>query len=151
MLTESQRRLLEQLKRVANEQLKDPGLSDEEKNQVGPTFTPLIGELSACKIVRKLRWRPSVGYDAVDGGRRVQIKSRRPQSEDSRFRSGNVGRFRNEKFKDGMLVELDSRFEVSRIFEMSRGKIMKLQAKRKSKKRGIRLRDFRNAANQIYP
>ena len=51
-LSNNQKRLLSYLKQAALE------LGEE-----GRTLTPLIGELSACKLLG-LRWKPGVGYDA---------------------------------------------------------------------------------------
>ena len=140
-LKNNQKRLLRYLKRVAL-----------ELGYEGRTLTSLIGELSACELLG-LRWKPSVGYDALGSeGKRFQIKTRKSWSTEKVNSKGRVGRFGNKgryDFDQGTLVELGKGFEVTQIWQASREEIMDLEAKIK-KGRGLHVAEMRRFT-RVYP
>lgn len=140
-LNNNQKRLLHYLKQVAL-----------ELGYEGKTLTPLIGELSACKLLG-LKWEPSVGYDALGSeGRRFQIKTRKSWSTEKVNSKGRVGRFGNKgryDFDQGIFVELGKGFEVTQIWQASREEIMYLEAK-KIEGRGLHVHEMRHFT-RVYP
>lgn len=148
-LTKSQKALLKALKRAACE------LGDK-----GKELTSLIGELSACELLPRLKWEPSAGYDARERSKKVQIKTRRPQGKNDLNPNGYFSKFIKRKFKNGkpvgwnkidkgMFVELDGRYEVVRIWEMSAYRIRKMEEPMGLRER-IRIGSFRKKDELLY-
>lgn len=147
-LTKKQENLLNYLKDVAIEMNKrQEGYKDKS------TFTSLIGELAACKCLG-LKWEPSNGYDALNGKKTIQIKSRRPLKGDKVNIAGRMGRFgKKDKydFDFGILVLLDKNYEVDEIYRRSKKDIKDLEERKEPTERGLHLSTFINDIKPIYP
>ena len=62
----------------------------------------------------------SEGYDAVDGrGKKVQIKSRRSESEGRPKLIGRTGRFSNHKFDYALLAILGRDYKPVQVWKLS--------------------------------
>ena len=109
-LTYREEKLLDMLTEVA--------LEVEERGHSLTELTGLIGELSACKVLG-LTWEPSTGYDAVGPDRATyQVKSRRSSTGREVNPQGRLGRFGKKEsynFTKGLLVELDSKYNIRHI------------------------------------
>jgi hypothetical protein len=109
-----------------------------------------LGELYACAL---LNLSPASGgmrgYDATDAdGRRVQIKSRAPESGEHVNPVGTVGRITNWDFDYALLVLLDGTYCVEAIWRAQREDLERLQARVRNPARGISVRDFIRAAER---
>jgi hypothetical protein len=110
----------------------------------GHALTSLIGELSTCHYL-DLEWEPTAGHDAVSVNTTFQIKARRMSEGDKLKPSSRIGRFGKKagyNFDVGLFAEIDSEFEVSRIWRMNRHEIKGLE-QRKSESPGIHVGTFR--------
>lgn len=110
-----------------------------------------LGELYACALLNLV---PAIGgmrgYDATDAeGRRVQIKSRAPESSDHVNPIGTVGRITNWDFDYALLVLLDGTYSVDAIWRAEREDLEPLQARVRNPARGISVRDFTQAAQRV--
>ena len=124
------------------------------ENRSLSTFTGIIGELVACKVM-KAKWQPSDGYDAISRqGHRVSIKTRVKRTD--RDPSPTMGTFRKNKqkkhaFDIAWYVQLKPNFKLDGIWEAKRHTVAKLQTARKN--RGISVRKFTKKENseQVWP
>ena len=141
-LTSPQKELLQLLKQVAL-----------ELGENGRALTSLIGELSACELLG-LNWQPSPGFDATKpGGERIEIKSRKSWTTETVNPVGRIGRFGKKgkyHFDYGILVELDNRYEVVKIYQLNAQQINGLESN-ESKGRGLHVYTFRKAGVIVYP
>lgn len=144
-LARDEEQLLKSLKKVA-----------KSHGEYGKELTSLIGELSTCKI-RKLRWQPSKGYDAIKDTTKFQIKTRKSWSTPKVNQRGRLGRFGKKGeygFDYGLYVELDQKFEVSGIWQRKKTNIIELE-KGELKGRGLHISTFlsgkRKGITQLYP
>jgi hypothetical protein len=113
----------------------------------GRALTGLIGELSACNLLR-LNWNPSSGYDATDKyGNQVQIKARRDSKGGPINSVGTVGRFTNFKFHYALYVELDTEFEPTRIYKIDSNLLRSLI---KREDNAITVHNFRKHGSVVY-
>ncbi|MBI2050763.1 MAG: hypothetical protein HYT31_03065 [Parcubacteria group bacterium] len=97
-----------------------------------------IGEYEACRLLN-LRLAPARqdGYDATQGKKKIQIKTRRIIS--GRINGGRLGSIDLSKEWDStLLVLLDERYQVSDIYKASRSKIEEELKKPGSKARNVR-------------
>ena len=140
-LTSNQYQLLASLKQVAR-----------EAGESGRALTSLIGELSACESLG-LVWQPSPGFDAVGPiGKRFQIKSRKSWTTEKVNPLGRLGRFGKKgkyDFDEGILIELDSRYDISGIWQLDREKIELLESK-EAEGRGLHIHTFQKAAAEVH-
>lgn len=140
-LTSNQQQLLENLKKAAR-----------EIGEHGKSLTSLIGELSVCQLLG-LEWRPTQGYDALSkDGQKVQIKTRKSWSTrevNPRGRMGRFGRRKKYEFDQGVFVELNQEFEAYKLWQMSKKKIVELEAKEISGK-GLHVSSFQRQAEKIW-
>lgn len=124
-----------------------------EIGESGRSLTPLIGELSACKLLG-LTWQPSQGYDAVGvKGERIQIKTRKSWTTVEVNPKGRLGRFGKKgryDFDEGMFVELDTAFEVKQIWQLDKETIIRAEAT-KTKGRGLHVGELRGLATKVCP
>ena len=122
-LTEDQKKLLDLSRKIAL-----------QIGEAGREFTGTIGELATCHQFG-YEWKPSVGYDAIDGnGRKIQIKSRKLWSS-QKFKAGRINKFgRKNKycFDIGVLVLLDNKFEITDAWELDWESIQRLELEEKS-------------------
>ncbi|OGQ81233.1 MAG: hypothetical protein A3F90_14450 [Deltaproteobacteria bacterium RIFCSPLOWO2_12_FULL_60_19] len=138
-LTTNQKRLLEAAKAVAR-----------ELGEHGRCLSGLIGELEVCTRL-DLGWRPSDGFDAVTKkGRRIQIKTRKSWSTEKVNPLGRLGRFGRKAgylFDEGLLVELDSSFEATGIWQLGKDQIRALEEKMPGK--GLHVGTFMRRGNRV--
>ena len=83
-------------------------------------ITGEVGEVWVCKQLRlKLVLDSrSQGFDAIDkDGSRVQIKTRRSESEGLPSNSGRTGRFSKHEFDYALLALLDNKYELCEIWQ----------------------------------
>lgn len=141
-LTDSQEKLLRHLTKAAL-----------EIGEGGRALTPLIGELSACRLLG-LTWEPTTGFDARDTrGKRFQIKTRKSWTTAEVNPSGRVGRFGRKdryQFDYGILVELNDHFGVKQVWRLTKKRIMELEAQ-KTKGRGLHVSEVRSMGKKVYP
>ena len=140
MLTTDQRRLLKFAKRVAR---------TIPSRAVGG-LTAIIGELAACETMH-VNWKPREGFDAMDGRRRISIKTRVIRKESDP--SPTVGTFRrnkrgHHKFDAAWYVELRKNFELSGVWEAPKRTVLTLQHARKG--RGISVAKFKHKSKPVW-
>ncbi len=124
-----------------------------EVGDSGRALTPVVGELSACKLLN-LVWQPSTGFDAIGpSGEKFQIKSRKSWTTEEVNPIGRMGRFGKKgeySFDKGILVELNDAFDVSRIWQCDREQIELVESK-EAKGRGLHVYTFQRTATEVYP
>lgn len=138
-LTPNQIKLLDLLRKVAMKMGED-----------GRELTGIIGELSACKI-RKMKWNPGTGYDAIDKkGKRVEIKTRRDSKGEDVDPNGTIGKYGKKgkyQFNYGLYLELGKDFEINSMYEVSITTLKQLENNRK----GVaRVGSMRKKADRLY-
>jgi len=115
-------------------------------------ITAEVGEILACYHLKlRLCVDPRAqGYDAVDqNGRRVQIKTRRSESEGLPRDAGRIGTFSNHVFDYVVLVLLDHEYRLAEMWRANYRDIWPLVAKQK--RRNPNLSTFKKAAERIWP
>ena len=122
----------------------------KELDDGGRELTSLIGELSVCKIMG-LNWQPSAGYDATDGTKLYQIKTRKSWTTPTVNSAGRLGRFGTEKkgynFDWGIYGELDKDFNVSGLWKIKADELQKLEDPKSSQ--GLHVGKLKKEAKSI--
>ena len=114
-------------------------------------ITGEVGEVLACrqlglKLVLDSR---SEGFDAVDkNGLRVQIKTRRSESEGLPSNTGRTSRFSEHEFDYALLALLDSKYELCEIWRSEHDKLIPIIEKQK--RRNPSLSSFKQVAQRIF-
>ncbi len=114
-------------------------------------ITAEVGEVLAChELDLKLVADPrSKGFDAIDKqGKRVQIKSRRSESERLPSDKGRTSRFSKHKFDYALLVLLDRRYKLCEIWQTSYDKLKPIIERQK--RRDPNLSSFKRAGKNIW-
>jgi hypothetical protein len=126
------------------------------ENSTGGTrkigITGEIGEILACHHLKlRLCIDPRAeGFDALDRkGRRVQIKTRRSESESLPKDAGRIGTFSNHPFDYVILVVLDHQYGLAEIWRTEYQDVMPLVEKHK--RRNPNLSYFKKIARRIWP
>lgn len=119
-------------------------------------ITSELGELYACVLLGLRRTPPGTrGYDALDGeGKKVQIKTRAPETGGEVNRMGTLGKFTSWNFDYALLVLLKEewdkkRYGVEEIWKAGCAELKNAQAKKK--KRGIPVHKFLKLGEMIFP
>jgi len=114
-------------------------------------ITGEVGEVLACrqlglKLVLDSR---SEGFDAVDkNGLKVQIKTRRSESQGLPSDSGRTSSFSKHHFDYALLVLLDSKYELCEIWRSEHDKLIPIIEKQK--RRNPPLSSFKQVAQRIF-
>lgn len=115
-------------------------------------ITGEVGEVLACKkLGLKLAVDPRAkGFDAIDKkGLRVQIKSRRSESEGLPREIGRLSSFSKHRFDYAVLVLLDNKYRVCEIWRANYRKLKRIIDK--EKKRNPKLASFKKVGERIFP
>ncbi len=115
-------------------------------------ITGEVGEVLACKkLGLKLVVDPrTMGFDAIDKkGLRVQIKSRRSESEGLPRDVGRLSSFSKHRFDYAVLVLLDNKYRVCEIWRANYRKLKPIIDK--EKKRNPKLASFKKVGGRIFP
>lgn len=114
-------------------------------------ITGEVGELLACKqlglkLVLDAR---SEGFDAIDKrGLRVEIKSRRSESEGLPRDAGRTSSFSKHKFDYALLVLLDKKYRLREIWRADYKKLRPIIEKQKH--RNPNLASFKRVGEKIF-
>ncbi|MCZ7393604.1 MAG: hypothetical protein ABOK23_11105 [Candidatus Methanoperedens sp.] len=115
-------------------------------------ITGEVGEILVCgrlglQLVLDSR---SEGYDAIDkDGLKVQIKTRRSESQELPRNSGRTGRFSKHPFDYALLVLLDPAYQLHEVW---RADYAKLNPKiEKQERRDLSISYFKRVGRKIYP
>lgn len=125
------------------------------ENSTGGTrkigITGEVGEILACHHL-KLRLcidSRSEGYDAIDNqGHRVQIKTRRSESEGLPSNAGRIGTFSKHPFDYALLVILDQQYNTVEIWRAEYSDLAPLL--KKHKRRNPNLSYYKKIAKCIW-
>lgn len=115
-------------------------------------ITAELGEVFACYILglRLVCDNIQKGYDAIDkGGKMVQIKTRRSETEERPKLTGRLGSFSKHDYDYALFVMLSDKYKVTEIWKVSH-KILEPIVKR-NKRRNPTIRAFIKNAKLIYP
>lgn len=114
-------------------------------------ITGEVGEVLVChqlglKLVLDSR---SEGFDAVDrDGLRVQIKTRRSESEGLPTNTGRTSRFSEHQFKYALLALLDNKYELCEIWRADYNKLKPII--KKQKRRSLSLSSFKSVGERVF-
>jgi hypothetical protein len=115
-------------------------------------ITGEVGEILVChQLGLRLMLDPrSVGYDALDpGGRRVQIKTRRSESEGLPRDAGRVSSFSGYEFDYALLGLLDHQYRLCEIWQADYDDLMPIIDKQKRRNPNLSL--FKRVAHRVFP
>lgn len=115
-------------------------------------ITGEVGEVLACRALGlRLATDPrSEGPDAVDTeGKRVQIKTRRSESEGLPRNAGRLGTFSRHAFDYALLVLLDHNYELAEIWRAEYAELKALVDGQK--RRNPNLASFKRIASKVWP
>lgn len=125
------------------------GAAMSKKRKLG--ITAEVGEVLACRQLglKLILDSQSAGFDAIDGtGLRVQIKSRRSESEGMPRDAGRVGTFSKYPFDYALLVLLDHNYKLCEIWRAEYKRLKPLIEKQK--RRNPNLVSFKHVANKVF-
>jgi hypothetical protein len=110
--------------------------------------TAEIGEYKAAKLLNLRRAEGNInkGFDAHDGKKRVQIKTRISSSKAQR-----TGFFKNREFDYALLVLLSESYDLLQIYRAERKQIEKAFKKQSYDKPSLSIRKFVDIGRQVYP
>ena len=114
----------------------------------------ITGEVGEVLVCHKLRLRlvldsRSEGFDAVDkNGLKVQIKTRRSESQGLPSDSGRTSSFSKHQFDYALLVLLDSKYELCEIWRSEYDKLIPIIEKQK--RRNPNLSYFKSVGEKIF-
>ena len=114
-------------------------------------ITGEVGELLVCyqlglKLVLDSR---SEGFDAMDkDGLRVQIKTRRSETEGLPRDAGRTGIFSKHEFDYALLALLDNKYELCEIWQVDYNKLKPIIEKQK--RRQPNLSSFKRVGEKIF-
>jgi len=115
-------------------------------------ITGEVGEVRCCHILGlRLCVDPrSEGFDAIDSeGNRVQIKTRRSESDGLPRDVGRLSAFSRHEFDYALLVLLDAEYSVAEIWRAEHADIADLIESQK--RRNPSLASFKRKAARIWP
>ena len=110
--------------------------------------TAEIGEYKAAKLLKLHRAEGNInkGFDAYDGKKRVQIKTRISSSKAQR-----TGFFKSGDFDYALLVLLSDEYEVLKIYKAERKRILKEIQNQSYSKPSLSIRKFIKIGKPVYP
>jgi uncharacterized protein DUF6998 len=114
-------------------------------------ITGEVGEILACyHLGLRLCIDPrSAGFDAIDNkGKKVQIKTRRSETEGLPENAGRLGTFSKHPFDYALLVLLDREYQVAEIWKAKYKSVMPLIEKQK--RRNPNLSEFKKLSQRIF-
>lgn len=115
-------------------------------------ITGEVGEILVCHLLHlRLMLDPrSLGYDALDSnGARIQIKTRRSESEGLPRDAGRVSSFSEHKFDYALLCLLDQQYQLCEIWRADYDDLCPIIIKQKRRNPNLSL--FKKVARKIYP
>ena len=115
-------------------------------------ITGEVGEILVCNQLRlKLVSDPrSEGFDAIDkSGKRIQIKSRRSESEGLPKISGRVSRFSKHRFDYAILAILDKEYNLCQAWRIFYKKLKPIIEKEQTDRSGPKLSSLINKGEPI--
>lgn len=114
-------------------------------------ITGEIGEILACyQLGLQLCVDPrAAGFDAVDSGRKVQIKTRRSETDGLPRDAGRISTFSQHTFDYALLVLLDRQYCVAEIWRAEYHDILPLIEKQKRRDPNLSL--FKKVSKRIWP
>ena len=114
----------------------------------------ITGEVGEVLVCHQLRLRlvldsRSEGFDAIDkDGLRVQIKTRRSESEGLPSNTGRTSRFSKHEFDYALLALLDHKYQLCEIWRADYNKLKPIIENQK--RRSPSLSSFKNVGNPIF-
>lgn len=114
-------------------------------------ITGEVGEVLTCKLLglELVLDSRSQGFDAIDkNGLKVQIKTRRSESEGLPRDAGRTSRFSKHKFDYALLVLLDHDYRICRIWRADYKKLKPIIEKQK--RRDPSLSSFKKVAKKVF-
>jgi hypothetical protein len=118
-------------------------------------ITGEVGEILVCYHLRKtlglkLVSDPlSAGFDAIDrNNRRVQIKTRRSESQELQIDGVSTGIFSEHKFAYALLGLLDHNYKLCQVWRSEYGKLNPVIKERE--RRNLSLKSFEDVGELIY-
>lgn len=121
----------------------------KEVRKVG--ITGEVGEVLACYHLglRLCVDQRAAGYDAIDSdGKRVQIKTRRSETEGLPRDAGRLGTFSKHPFDYALLVLLDRHYRVAEIWRAEYDDVSLLIEKQKRRNPNLSL--FKKASQRVW-
>jgi len=115
-------------------------------------ITGEVGEVLACHLLGlKMVTHPrSEGFDAIDSrGLRVEIKTRRSESEGLPRDAGRVSTFSAHKFDYALLVLLNRQYEVAQIWRAEYEGLWPVIESQK--RRNPNLSSFKRVGRRVFP
>jgi len=111
-------------------------------------ITAEIGEYSAAKLLKLKRVEGNInpGYDAVDGTKKVQIKTRLLKRKTER-----TGNFSIHDYDYALLVLLSPNYEVLKIYKATKSKIQEALEGQSYKRPSLPISKFMRIGQCIYP
>lgn len=116
-------------------------------------ITGEVGEVLVCKALGlKLVCDPRAkGFDAIDGHKKVQIKTRRSESEGLPKGIGRMSRFSDHEFDYALLAILTKDYQLHGIWKASYKDLKPIIDKEQTERSGPRLGSFKAVGTQIFP
>ena len=115
-------------------------------------ITGEVGEVLVCYQfdLRLMLDSRSEGFDALDkGGKRVQIKTRRSESEELPKDIGRVSRFSAHPFDYALLVLLDHKYQLREVWQAGYNSLRPIIDKQKRRNPNLSL--FKKVGKKVYP
>jgi hypothetical protein len=115
-------------------------------------ITGEVGEILVCyQMGLRLMLDPrSVGYDALDSrGARIQIKTRRSESDGLPTDAGRVSSFSEHKFDYALLGLLDHQYRLCEIWQADYDHLRPIIDKQKRHNPNLSL--FKRVAHRVFP
>ncbi len=125
-------------------------LAVEYKKQFNKNLgiTAEIGEYKAAKLLKLQRVEGNInpGYDALDGKKKVQIKTRIFKKKAER-----TGNFSNHKYDYALLVLLSPDYEVLEIYKATEYMVKNALDAQSYKRPSLPIGKFMDIGRRIYP
>ena len=128
---------------------------DYEKTMNGKRYLGITGEVGEVLVCNQLKMKlvldsRSEGFDAIDkDGKRVQIKTRRSESEGLPRNTGRTSRFSKHKFDYALLALLDHKYQLREIWRADYEKLQPIIEKQK--RQSPSLSAFKKVGRCIFP
>jgi hypothetical protein len=143
-------KFIKKIKSIINIALSFEGMT-AGKRKLG--ITGVVGEFLICHHMGlKLMLNPrSEGFDAVDKkGRKVEIKTRRSESEGLPRDVGRISRFSKHKFDYAVLGILDHKYQLCEIWSADYKKLKPIIDNEQNERSGPTIRSFKRIGKIIF-